>query len=744
MKIKFFIFFFFITYYSVSQTNKDTIVFSHRSGFYKDSIYLKLSNLNSDKIFFSDNGDYPKIEYKKPILLTKSTTIRVKNGKTLQGYTRNYLFTGRKIELPVICITIKPSDLYDTTSGIYVKGKSAKKDPPYEGANFHKNWERPCYIELIDTNNKVGFNQKVGIKIFGQFSAMLPQKSFSFHARKKYGKGKIKHPLFPDLPFTKYNNFVLRNSGSDYCNSHIRDVMMTSLVKEFNIETQDYRSCVVYLNGEYWGIYHMREKINEHYLKQHFKVDKDSVAIMKHRMDVQEYGRMNYKKIISFIKKEDLSENKNIAILSKWIDIDNYLDYNIAQVYFSNIDAGGNIRYWRERKEGSKWRWILYDTDFGFGLRKGNGASENTVKRFTEYSSEKWPFPSWSTLIIRKLLENDSIKELYLQKFNHYLNTTFQSQHVLNHIELIKNNLNKEMPYHFKKWKRRKTFWDKNISNLESFATERPGYLFEHLKEKFEIDSFYNVTINYNQTEAQVSFDSYKVDSGFSGKYFSNLTYDINLTPKFGYEFSHWNNTYDSLKREITVTKDTILNPIFVRKGNSKFKGGIILNEIGLTDTSNFCYIELYNSTEEDISLSNWIFINGSNSYKINENIIIKANSFFSFLTKNKNNIENTEEGLFNIYENDLIELFSSEEEFVENIKLNTKNFKNGNKYERVNTSIKNKWEESQEESLNKENIMQIESIRENKIIIILFLSLIGFIILTALFSFFKNKKRKQ
>ena len=120
-------------------------------------------------------------------------------------------------------------------------------------------------------------------------------------------------------------------------------------------------------------------------------------------------------RILKFIKKSDLKQDSNVVKLSKLIDIDNYLDYNIAQVYISNIDAGGNIRYWRERKYGAKWRWILFDTDFGFGLRKTNGVEENTLIRFTEYSSELWPFPSWSSLIIRKLLKNESIKKRYIK-----------------------------------------------------------------------------------------------------------------------------------------------------------------------------------------------------------------------------------------------------------------------------------------------------------------------------------------
>lgn len=747
MKTKLLLCFVIVTNYSLSQSNKDTIIFSHNSGVYNDSVLLNISNLNTDIIYYSKNGDYPTTKYTEPILLKKSTTIRVKNRKTTKGYTRNFLFPGRKINLPIICITIKQSSLYDSLRGIYIKGPNASKEAPYKGANFHKNWERLSHIEFIDTNNNVGFNQKVGIKIFGQFSAMLPQKSFSIHARNKYGKSKIEYPIFPDLPFKKYKSFVLRNSGSDYCESHFRDVMMTSLVKNFNIETQNYRTCVVYLNGDYWGIYHMREKINEHFLKQHFKVDKDSVAIMKHRKDVQHYGTMNYSKVLKFIKKENFKQNSNIIKLSKLIDIDNYLDYNIAQVYFSNIDAGGNIRYWRERKKGAKWRWILYDTDFGFGLRKGNGVEENTLIRFTEYSSEAWPFPSWSTLIIRKLLENDSIKSRYIQKFSYYLNSTFKPKKVVNHINEISKNLTQEIPYHFRKWKRNPVTWERSVNYIIDFAERRPDYLFSFLKTKFKLDTFFTIKFDYNPNQGSVFFDTYLVDSGFSGTYFSTINYDLTVRPKFGYNFSHWLGDNKSKGKKIRMNKDTIISAFFTKKGNSKYRNQIFINEVGSKDSLFSSYLELYNKSDSDINISNCIFKKGNKKTLINENTIIKANSYFIFFkesTPANREIINAQFGLFKINKKNKIELFSPKEEFIDGVSLDEVSFRNLNKVELVNTILEKGWVPTKLSSINTINLKQEESNRKNYIILSCFLFVFSLTILTPVFIFLKNKKYKK
>ncbi|MEN8957408.1 MAG: CotH kinase family protein [Flavobacteriales bacterium] len=742
MKIKLVIFLLFTCYSLYCQEFKDTVVFSHSSGVYQDSVVLVITNNNKDKIYYSDNGDYPKIEYKRPILLSKSTTIRVKNSKTSKGYTRNYLFPGRKISLPIVCLTIKPSDLYDSATGIYAKGPNAGKEQPYPGANFHKDWERVAYVEYIDTGNSIGFNKKVGVKIFGQYSASLPQKSFAIYTRKKYSKGKIKFPLFSDLPFKKYNNFVLRNSGSDNNDSHFRDVMMTSLVKDFNLETQSYNSCVVYLNGEYWGVYHLREKLNEHYLKRHFGVDKERVAIMKHRNDVQKYGRMNYNKIIKFLKEADMMQDSNVGQLAEWIDIDNYLDYNIAQVYFSNIDAGGNVRYWRERKDGGRWRWILYDTDFGFGLRKGNGPEENTVKRFTEYSSEAWPFPAWSTLIIRKLLENKAVKEEYLKRFNHHLNTTFKADYVVSHINKIERSLENEMPFHLKKWKRNPDNWKGKVAFLKNFAKERPRFLFKYLKDRFAIDTVVSLQINCDSTQGYVTLNNKELNSKYRGRQFCCLSYDLQAIPHFGYDFVQWSDGVKDAQRKIMFTRDSILSATFIRKGKSIFSSKVIINEVGLNDSLYGDYLELYNTTDSAIDMSDWVAVSGQKLGVIKKNTVIEPHAFFT-LYNAKQEIEQdaVQQTKMILKKGKNIILFSASEEEVGEFQVDEKLFKKSNKVEFVNTVIERKWESINTSSVNKKNNMQIQSERTNKIIWIIFLSLITLITFTALFFFVKKKR---
>ncbi len=722
----------------VSSSQSDTIIFSHSSGYYSTPFTLKISNNSHRTIYYSVDGNYPNRLFKDSMLVSSTLTLRVKNEGESKDYIRNFLFT--KHQLPVVFLTLKPADLFDSISGMYVKGPGAKPEPPYHGANFHKNWERIANIELLDTNNTSSLNQKVGIRIFGQYSAMLPQKSFSIHAKGKYGKKKIKSRVFPDLELKKYKSLILRNSGSDFCNSHFRDVLMTGLVRNWNIETQASRSCVVYLNGNYWGIYHLREKLNEHYLQQHFDVDKDSVAILKHKRDVQHYGRLNYTSMVKFIEKTDFSLNENIDSLSKLMDIDNYLDYNIAQLYCNNIDAGGNIRYWRSIKPGSVWRWMLFDTDFGFGLSKSNGYKENTVEDYFVKSNRRWPYPAWSTLIIRKLMENEEVKQNYTKKITNYLNDELSEETVNKEIERLKSLLQSEISTHFERWHRPIKTWNNSLNRLTEFAEHRPSFLRKHLVDFFGLDSIYSVSIGVMKN-GTCRLNDVTHSSPWKGKFFSNTSYSITAEPGYGYHFLHWKE--DTTNRLSTflfgLDADRCFTPVFEKNPPSDFNGKVIFNEIGKKDSIHGSYIELQNLTDKIINVSGWRLMNQNGLYfVIPEGSMLTSKGFFTVYQRN--GPSERLNSLFKIKSNDTLLLYSNTEEGIDTLDLSQNKFKKMQALEWVDAAIRKGWFAVKEGTPNETNRKQKQSEEENKYIWIGFV--VGIVLLFLFVLFYKRTNR--
>ncbi len=437
--------------------DSNTVVFSVPGGIYQETIQLELSTLG-EKIYYTTNGKKPSSSskrYSDTINLDKTTPIRAvayKDGTPGKIVTQTYLI-GREYNMAVISITGNPDDFFSFDRGIYVKGCCADSLPPYKRANFWKGWERRINIEFYEPTGELGFNQQVGVRIFGGFSKGLPMKSLAIISRKKYEKKTIKYPIFPNKNIKKYKSIVLRNSGSDFNNTQFRDALLTNLIEPLDVDIQAYRPSVVFINGVYWGIHNVREKINEYYLKSNAGANPDSVDIMKHRNDLLAGKRDHYLKMKKYINKTDFKDTAEILHLNTLMEIDNFINYNITEVYVDNRDAGGNIRFWRPQTPEGRWRWVLFDTDISFGISSRTAYKKNTLDKMTVKHNEAWPDPAWSTLIIRNLLENDSIKNLYVNRFADHLNTIFSAKTVNFKIDSIQNMLKEEMPYHFKKWR---------------------------------------------------------------------------------------------------------------------------------------------------------------------------------------------------------------------------------------------------------------------------------------------------
>ena len=150
----------------------------------------------------------------------------------------------------------------------------------------------------------------------------------------------------------------------------IRDAMMQRLIYDHTeVDISAWRPSIVFINGEYWGILNIREKQNEEYLAAHHGVNPDNVDMLEGSgASVIEGDSEHYDEMLSFLKNNSLRDSSVYFELKTKMDVDNFIDYQISEIYFANTDwPGGNIKYWRPRTENGRWKWILYDTDFGFG-----------------------------------------------------------------------------------------------------------------------------------------------------------------------------------------------------------------------------------------------------------------------------------------------------------------------------------------------------------------------------------------
>ena len=627
---------------------QDEVVFSPVGGNYPDLKSIAVDIPKAYSVYYTQDGTTPnkastKVNGNIQINGDVALFFAIYKGDQAPIYTTHTYITSRQQNLPIFSIITDPVHLFDSLDGIYEMGCCAETELPFKGANFWKKIEKPIQVEFIENNKKV-FSQAAGIKIFGGYSVSMPQKSFAIHARKKYGNNRFQYPLFPQLPFYEYKNFVLRNAGGDMQGAHIRDAYSTQLTKESGVAFQEYRPVVVYINGKYWGIYSLREKINEHFIHDHYGINKKDISIIRPPNVVKEGPKSaleDYQNLIRFIGSKEKLSKEDIAKVQQEIDIEDYLKYSIIQTYFGNSDAASNIRLYKDVNKKTPFKTVLFDLDMGLNIFDENKHKENSIQLFTSDLDTNIQYPTEYTLLLRQLLSNDSIKNQYINYFSDAINTYFKTEKAEKLLFEMTNEWSTEITHHRKRWNITELRYNRSIDRLQTFIQKRPDIILKHLKEYFDLGETFEVKINVGEG-GKVKFNSIEISEKFSGQYFKNVPLYYEAIPDENYEFVGWkNNTSESTNQLLISTANTIeITPIFKAKPAPYYFNKIILSEINITQSKTTKYedwIEIYNLSEDTLDLSHWILKDDKDhhSFKINKGTVILPHSYL-ILTKNK------------------------------------------------------------------------------------------------------------
>jgi len=623
-----------------------TVSFTLEAGIYSQSQTVSLTSAQAGStIHYTLDGNEPDENspvYTTPLHLNQTTVVRARctgSGLAAGPIATNTYIIGRQPDLAVISLTTPPDNLWDADSGIYVLGPNASTELPYYGANFWQDWEKPAHVEFFEPEGIQGFELDAGLQIFGGWSRAGAQKPLAIFARGKYGTSEIDYPIFPDLAVGKYEAFLLRNSANDWQYTMFRDAFMQSLVKGSAIDLQAYRPVVVYLNGTYWGILNLREKLNEHYIASHHAVNPDNIDLLESRNYPLAGDADRYNEFYSFIENNDLRIDANYEYILTQMDIDNFIDYELAEIYFDNQDwPGNNLKYWCERSDTGRWRWMLFDTDFGFGLYDVNKYQNNTLEFATAANGPDWPNPPWSTLILRKLLENEDFKIRFLNRAADFLSVNFEATRVNQQIEYFYNLLLKEMPYHFARWQTDLGWsglsnWTYQIGVLRTFANCRPEYFVKYLNQKFGLRGRAALTIFNTPAAGRVRLNRNYIESEkWIGHYFLDVPVEIEALPRPGYRFAKWSGSSSSTINPLTVTPTgpLALTAEYVTDSTNQT---IVINEINYHPAADFDpgeWVELLNNSGDRQNISGWIFkdSNDDNGFIVPDGMFLESGAF--------------------------------------------------------------------------------------------------------------------
>ncbi len=466
------------TYKGFSQTPN----FNKDGGYFDKSIEVKLSTDDGSTIYYTTNGSFPNknsTKYEKPITLTKTTVIKAisyKDGYIESDVVSRTFKEGRKHDIAYVSVSSDYNSLFGGSGLI---------------TNYTSNAEKKVSFEFYEADGSFGASFTSNAKLSGMDSRKEPQKSISIYLRKRYGQSFVNYPFFTTNDYTMYSSLLLRNAGEDPKGVRIMDAAISRIVEgEMDLDKQAYRPVVVYLNGSYYGIYNLREKLNGDYVESKFGIDNDNISLIKYYSPVKGSTK-DYNSIVSYINNHNMASRDAYEYVKSKIDVQELINYWIVESFFGNTDLG-NIRYWKSNN--GKWRWMLYDMDWSLwnmGLDMGYPIKSGRIPAATYLSS--------SINIVRKLYKNSEFKDLYLKSLAKYLKTTFKPDRMKKIVDELAKEIENEMPYHINKWGSKYSNlysisrWKSNLSNFKSTLTTRYNRVTSNLRSYFNLsNSEYN------------------------------------------------------------------------------------------------------------------------------------------------------------------------------------------------------------------------------------------------------------
>lgn len=602
-------------------------MFSIPSGFYADKVQLGISCSDEDaKIYYTLDGSVPDRNsslYQAPLTLedvscmpnvyssrtdicvsnTFVPTDPVKKANIVRAVaydaaghhsavTSGTFFVGldqKKLygDAPVISLISDPDNFFDDTNGIYVLGKTyddwldanpdyaQKKGWEIEGnfTNSGDMWERDVYFEYITPDGEVGVSQDMGIRIKGNTTRTYSQKSFKLISRKNYGNKTLAYELIPDNirsdgkgMVSEYKSFVLRNGGNDNEYAKYRDAFTQTLVQDRDFETQQSIPCVVFLDGEYWGMYTLTEDYSDSYFAYNYEIDKKNVITIKTgELDEGEENDMAlFEEMYDFITQNDMTLESNYDKAKEYLDIESFIDYCSLQFYIDNqdgINLNHNWGMWRVRdavanvpNADGKWRMYVFDTEYSSGIYTGGDTfDEDNISPVFQPLKQVDPFDM--RVLLQSLYKNEEFQKEFLNTLCDMRSYDFEKNHVMEveqtigdeYAKLAIDSIYRNGPDWVVKWKKPEEYYDEKRAEVRKFFDGRYDSYIDIVSEALKVGESVEVTVSVSDIEEgnikinHTLLDFTRFQNGsFSGRYFRDYPVDITAIPKDGYRFVGW------------------------------------------------------------------------------------------------------------------------------------------------------------------------------------------------------------
>lgn len=500
-----------------------------------------------------------------------------------------------RFKLPVISLAVDENHLFDFQDGIYTAGidfenwRSLNPDIGLGGGGYPANWRRsdefPIYFQYFGSDEEFPMlSQQLGFRIHGGWSRARRIKSLRLYARNSYERpGELNYPFLKENKtitgeaVQDYKRLLLRGGGND--NNFVHDALKHRIMAPAQLDIQTAQPVIHFINGEYWGLANIRERIDRYFIASRYGVDPDNIIMLREPWGqgvpsmVQE-GEPDdillFRDYFNFLLTNDVRNDEVYEQVMNFKDVLGYIDYNLMFIYLNNSDWGGwkHYRYWRVRETGAapfedgRWRFIIWDFD---------APRPPEFDMLEQFLDPQGNGQVWETnFILRKLMENTDFKNLFVNRLADHINTTFQPHRAESLLNELITKIEPESQEHFERW-RHPAFPSGEVNFFMDFAERRPDIMRDQLR--FHLNTGEDRLINLNVSDEKMGFirvntiDLIEETAGikspvypWQGIYLSEIPIELEAIPFEGFEFSHWEGLADSLNAKQVVNLQSTLS----------------------------------------------------------------------------------------------------------------------------------------------------------------------------------------
>lgn len=407
-------------------------------------------------VYYTTDGSEPDTGspvYNGAILIGETLVLRaisVEEGKLPSDiYTATFVIN-EPHDIPVVSLVTDPDNLWGA-NGVY-------HDWDLEAKEINL----PANIAYCGDDGS--FSMDCEMNLHGETTVLVfDKKSFKVRFQDSYD-GLLNYDVFEDGEVTLFSSLLVRTSHESTYSTQMHDAFIADFAAE-NCDTvvpQKYKYVALYLNGEYWGLYALREHHSEEHYASYMDVPADSVTMVR-------YGNVYTTSLYDFYHfcaSNNLKSEENYAYAESILDMSSFVDWIILEAYMCNIDINNNMRYYYSTADGL-WRCGLVDVDLGM---TGSHAAFSIVKNSFHHG-----------VMVSALMSNEEFQDLLATRLAELLAGPMSDENMIARIERMEDIIRTETILEEARWGTPVSKWERFVADMRDFCDGRALEMIESL-----------------------------------------------------------------------------------------------------------------------------------------------------------------------------------------------------------------------------------------------------------------------